>query len=89
MTTELTFENINGVNTCNISGYSNGDVLQIQTQSKAPVVVSANIPEMPPAVIGIFENPYGNSVIFSLDIPDGLEITIETQTPIISAVWKQ
>lgn len=86
-TTQLTFEKIGMQNICTISDYTSGGVIQVQLKGKAIVSASANIPGMPPAVVGVFENPYGSSVIFSLDIPDGLEVTLKTQSEVVNAVW--
>lgn len=86
-TTELTFEKSGTESVCKIPDYTSGGVIQVQLQGNAVVSASANIPDMPPSVVGIFENPYGNSVIFSLDLPDGLEVTLKTQSTVIAAVW--
>lgn len=88
-TTELTFERINNTSVCKIPDYKSGGVIQVQLAKQANVSASANIPGMPPSVVGIFENPYGDSVIFSLDVPDGLEVTLKSSSPVIKAVWMQ
>lgn len=89
MATELNFEKIGTENVCKINDYTSGDVIQVQLDGIARVSASANIPGMPPSVVGIFENPYSKSVIFSLDIPDGLEVTLKTSSNVIKAVWMQ
>lgn len=86
-TTELTFEKIGTQQVCKINDYTLGGVIQVQLDGNAIVSASANIPGMPPSVVGIFENPYGNSVIFSLDIPDGLEVILKTSSTVIAAKW--
>lgn len=90
MTTELTFEKDGLQNVCKIDSYNKGDIIQVWLDgSAARVSVSANIPDMPPAFIGLFENPYGDSVIFTLDIPDGLEVTLKTTAEVKKALWMQ
>lgn len=86
-TTQLTFEKIGTQYICKISDYTAGGVIQVQLDGNARVSASANIPDMPPAVVGIFENPYGKSVIFTLDIPEGLEVTLKTSSTVIAAQW--
>ena len=87
MATQLTFEKIGTQNVCKIHDYTSGDVIQVQLEGSARVSASANIPGMPPAVISVFENPYGDSVIFSLELPEGLEVTLKTSSNVINAVW--
>lgn len=88
-TTELTFEKTGTQYICKIPDYTSGGVIQVQLDGSARVSASANIPGMPPSVVGIFENPYGNSVIFSLDISDGLEVTLKTSSNVIKALWME
>ena len=88
-TSELIFERVENTSVCKIPDYKSGGVIQVELDGGAPVSASANIPGMPPSVVGIFENPYGRSVIFSLEIPDGLEVTLKTSARVVKAVWMQ
>lgn len=88
-TSELIFERVENTSVCKIPNYKSGGVVQVELDGGATVSASANIPGMPPSVVGIFENPYGRSVIFSLEIPDGLEVTLKTSARVVKAVWMQ
>lgn len=87
--TELTFVKTDTQYVCKIPDYTSGGVIQVQLEGPARVSASANIPGMPPSFVSLFENRYGNSVIFSLDLSDGLEVTLKTSSNVIKAVWMQ
>lgn len=85
---QLTFTQKDGAWVCSLTNASTGTVQIVQKQ-RGIVSVSANIPDMPPTPVGIYENPYGNSVIFELSLPDGLDVTIKSATEVIEAAWMQ
>lgn len=66
-----------------------GGVIQILQKERGIVSVRANLPGMPPSVVAVYQNPYDRSVIFEIDIPDGLETTIKSGTEVEMAVWKK
>lgn len=62
-------------------------VVQVQQATHGIVSVTANLPDMPPTVISVNENPYGDAVILQVDVPDGVVVTIKSSTEVIKAVW--
>lgn len=88
MATELTFVKKGSLYVCKLTDYSQGNIVQVELEGTA--MVSANVSiggGMAPACVGIFENPYGHSVVFSLDIPEGLEVTLTTSSQVKKAAW--
>lgn len=64
-------------------------VVQITQATRGIVSILANIPDMEPTVVGILKNPYGESVIFELALPAGVDITIKSETEVTNALWKK
>lgn len=60
--------------------------VQVERTKMRPVVVYANIPGMKPTVVARYENPYGNSVIFGVDLPVGVEVTVEVGCAVAQAM---
>lgn len=84
MTTNLTFTKVNNewVSTFTSQGEC---VIQLERNDKSPVSVSANIEGMKPVVVASFSNPYVDSVIFGVDVQNGVEITIKSATEVKTA----
>ena len=84
MTTNLTFTKVNNewVSTFTSQGAC---VIELERDVQSPVSVSANIDGMRPIPIASFSNPYVDSVIFSLDIMQGIEVTIKSANEVINA----
>lgn len=82
--TNLTFTKVNNewVSTFTSSGAC---VIQLERNEKSPVSVSANLEGMKPVVVASFSNPYVDSVIFSLDIASGIDVTIKSSTEVTNA----
>lgn len=47
----------------------------------------AGVSGMPPMVIRTLQTPYGKGLVFELDLPEGLSVTIRTSKPVTAAVW--
>lgn len=63
-------------------------VVQIAQRTRGIVSVTANLPDMPPCVIAVYDNAYGgNSVIFEVDVPEGATVTVKSATEVSKAVW--
>lgn len=62
-------------------------VVQIEQVERGIVSVSANIPDMPPALVRTIDNPFGKSLIFELALPAGIEVTIKSATEVTNALW--
>ena len=81
MTTNLTFTKVNNewVSTFTSQGAC---VIELERDVQSPVSVSANIDGMRPIPVASFSNPYMEDVIFSVDVPNGIEITIKSTTEV-------
>lgn len=86
MTQELTFKENSGQYVCQLDNYTQGVIVQLELASQGAVVISANLPDMPSAVVQIVENPYGNSVVFQIDLPEDVSVQLATSTKVIKAV---
>lgn len=83
-TSTLTFEKVGGVYAAKFASQG-ACVIEIERDEQSPVSVSANIDGMAEVPIASFNNPYVSSVIFNLDIPAGINITIKSTTEVVSA----
>lgn len=91
-TTKLKFVKQDGSYVCKIASSENegiSGVVQITQAERGIVSVLANIPDMEPTVVGILKNPYGESVIFELALPAGVDVTIKSETEVTEALWKK
>lgn len=62
-------------------------VVQIHFKGDATVSVSANFPNMPPSVVRTMHNPYSNSILFELKMPEGVEVKLSTQSEVLKALY--
>lgn len=60
-------------------------VIEIERDKGGIVSISANLPGMKPVPIGSYNNPYGPNALFNLNLPQGLEVTVKSNTEILSA----
>lgn len=88
--TNLVFMAVDGQYVCSLpaEGEKTG-VVQITQTERGMVSVFANVEGMEKCYLGTYANNLGNSLIFALDLPDGLEVTIESATEVTNAVWMQ
>lgn len=83
-TTNLTFNKVG--DKYQTSFTSEGEsIVQIERKAQGLCSVRANIEGMAPVPITSFQNAYENNVIFNLDIPAGIEVTIESATEVTNA----
>lgn len=47
----------------------------------------AGVSGMPPMVVRTLQTPYGRGLVFELDIPEGIDVTLRTSKPVTEAVW--
>lgn len=88
--TEIQFSKQGNEYVCKITaGESLGGVIELTQTQRGLVTVYANVEGMPLVYLRTYDNPYGTSVLFAIDLPDGLEVTIKSQTEVTSAVWMQ
>lgn len=64
---------------------TSGGIVEIERTTSGIVSVNGNIEGMESVPIASFQNPYTASVLFSLDVPDGIEVTIKSATEVTSA----
>ncbi len=83
-TTNLTFTKQENVWVTSFVSKGSG-IVQIERTSQGSVSVSANIVGMRSVPIASFNNPYTASVIFNLDLPVDIEVTIKSATEVTVA----
>lgn len=84
---QLTFTKQDSVYVCDLPATKG--VVQMQQVARGIVSVTARLPDMPPSVIAVYDNPYGNAVIFEVDVPEGATVAVKSATEVIKAVWMQ
>lgn len=62
-----------------------GGIVQIDREEQGYVSVCANISGLSEVPIAAFKNPYARGVIFKLEVPDGIDVTIKSATEVTSA----
>lgn len=82
--TELLFEKKGTQYECNL-GVAKGIVQVEFAESNCILAVRANLPSMKPSVIQTVRNPYSDSVIFELNLADGMEVTLVTSSEVKKA----
>lgn len=60
-------------------------IVQIKRKAQGLCSVYANLADMSPVPIAVFQNPYVQDVIFNLEVPAGIEVTIESAVEVVSA----
>lgn len=82
--TNLTFSKVGDKWTTTFTA-EGGGIVQIERKSQGLCSVYANIEGMSAVPIASFQNPYVSNVIFSLEVPAGIEVTIESATEVTNA----
>ncbi len=59
--------------------------VQMQRKDLQPVEVCGNITGMPPCVTGVYNNPNNNGIIFGVDLPVGVNVTLRCGSEITEA----
>lgn len=60
-------------------------IVEMERKGQGLCSIRANIEGMKSVPVTSFKNPYESNVIFNLDIPAGVEVTIESATEVINA----
>lgn len=84
---ELQFNQSDSGYSCNLLPAQNKGIIQVKIDGQ--VSVSANLTGMNPSVVSVFDNPYGDSVIFAVDFPEGVDVELRTSKEPVKALWKQ
>lgn len=59
--------------------------VQIERKTLESVIVLGNIPGMSPCVTAMYDNRYNNGIIFGVDLPVGVVVTLRCPAEILSA----
>lgn len=51
------------------------------------VVVEAGAASMPPMVVRSLQTPYGLGMVFEIDFPQGIAVTLLTSKPVTDGLW--
>lgn len=62
-------------------------VVQVQMKGESVISVSGNLAGMKPSVMQVLRNPYSDSICFELNVPDGVEVTLRTQSEVLKAFY--
>lgn len=60
-------------------------VIELERDKPSPVAVMANLEGMTPVPVATFQNPYTANVIFNINLPEGVEVTIKSTTEVKNA----
>lgn len=88
-TEKLSFEKKGLHYVCVLSESQTRGVVQVELAGSGIVSVSAGLPGMSPTAVRTVENPYGTSVIFEVDFPEGVTVVLRTSVPVVEALWMQ
>lgn len=82
--TNLTFSKVGDKWSTKFTATGEG-IVEIEREKQGLCSVYANISGMAAVPIVSFQNPYVRDVIFNLDVPVGIEVTIESATEVTNA----
>ena len=85
METSLNFQKNGQTYQTRFTSSGGGCIVQLERDENSQVVVYANLPGMEPTLISIVKNQYDTGIMFRLDVPSGIEVTIESVTEVKSA----
>lgn len=85
-TTAIEFTKTGGDYVCALTG-TKGVVHLALSEPNQIVSVEGGVSGLPPMVMGLVSTPYGNGVVFELDFPEGIEVTLRTSKPVTNGVW--
>lgn len=60
-------------------------VIEMERKSHGLVAITANLEGMAEVPVTNFQNPYGKNVIFEVDVPEGVEITVKSESEVTKA----
>lgn len=82
----MVFEKKGGWSVCEITEYTPGCVVQLTLDGTGrKVLVEANAPGMGPHLLETITNPWDESVMLELALPEGLEVCIKTRSEVVAA----
>ena len=85
-TTNLTFKETEGKRYTTTFTSAGKCTVQVIRQEYSPILVYARITGLDYVLVQILENKYQPSNIFEVDVQEGIEVQIVSQTPVTKAV---
>lgn len=89
-TTAIEFTKTGSDYVCQLTDYQtnmSGVIHLALSEPNQIVAVEVGAAGLPPMVMQTLQTPYGLGVVFGLDIPDGIGVTLRTSKPVTEAVW--
>lgn len=89
-TTEIEFTKVGNDFICQLTEYQTnmGGVIHLALSEPNQIVsVVAGVSGLPPMVVQTLQTPYGLGLVFELDFPNGIGVTLRTSKPVTEAVW--
>lgn len=88
-TTTIEFTKVDSDYVCELTDYNakNGEVSLALSEPNQIVSVLAGPQGMPAMVVQTLQTPYGLGLMFEIDFPEGIGVTLRTSKPVISGVW--
>lgn len=91
-TTEIEFKKEGSGWICQLADYQAkmGGVISLALSGANQIVtVEATVEGMPPMVAQNLSTPYGSGLIFEIDFPAGVSVTLRTAKEVTKATWIQ
>lgn len=84
METILNFSENNGVWEAKYTSSGNS-VIQVERNKPGSLEILANLTGFQPVMVNKYESFYNSNVFFKVEIPAGIEITIQSETEVMNA----
>lgn len=88
--TAISFTQSGGDYVCALADYGSkmsGVVHLALSEPNQVVSVEAGASGMPPMVVETLSTPYGLGLVFEIDFPDGVGVTLRTSKPVTEGAW--
>lgn len=90
-TTAIEFTKDGGDYVCYLTDYQSfmgGGVIHLSlSEPDQTVAVEAGAAGLPAMVVQTLQTPYGKGLVFELDFPTGIGVTLRTAKPVTEGVW--
>lgn len=89
-TTAIEFTKVGSGYICQLSDYqaNMGGVIHLALSEPNQIVsVEAGASGLPPMVVQTLQTPYGRGLVFELDFPAGIGVTLRTSKPVTEGAW--
>lgn len=82
---DLVFTEKDGGYESSLVSQGNPIVVHLVREKNSAVSVTAALGDLPEVAIGAIDNPYSTDEIFSVDVPQGVKITVRSLTEVAQA----